>query len=83
MEDMNIAEMATEQAVETTAAADVTKGDMVKAGLATGATMLVGYGLGKLIELGLKKLKTAITNRKKANAIEAQPEETVEVEVVD
>lgn len=82
MEEMNIAEVATEQAVETTAAA-TTKSDMVTAGLVTGATMLAGYGLGKLIELGWKKAKTWITNRKKAKAVEAEPAEVVEAEVVE
>lgn len=83
MDEMNIAEMATEQAVDTTAAVETTKGDMVAAGLATGATMLAGYGLGKLIEFGIKKAKTWIANRKKAKAVEAQPAEVVEAEVVE
>lgn len=83
MEDMNMTEMVNEQAVEITAA-ETANGGKVKALLTVGAIAGVGYLAGKIIERGVRKVKTLLSNRKdKAVAVDEQSTETVEAEIVD
>lgn len=83
MEDMNMTEMVTEQAAEA-AAAETTNGNLGATIVTTVGIGLAGYGIGKLIEKGVKWLKTKINNRKaKVKVVEEQPAEVAEVEVVD
>lgn len=83
MEDMNMTEMVTEQAAEV-AAAETTTGNLGATIATTAAIGLAGYGIGKLIEKGVKWVKAKIKDRKaQAKVVEVQPEETTEVEIVD
>lgn len=83
MEDMNMTEMVTEQAAEV-AAAETTTGNLGATIATTVGIGLAGYGIGKLIERGVKWVKSKIAARKaKTEVVEAQPAETIEVEVVD
>lgn len=83
MEDMNMTEMVTEQAAEV-AAAETTNCNLGATIATTAAIGLAGYGIGKLIEKGVKWVKTKIAARKAtAKVVEVQPEEVIEVEVVD
>lgn len=83
MEDMNMTEMVTEQAAEVAAAetANCNLGATIATTVGIG---LAGYGIGKLIEKGIKWAKSKIAARKAtAKVVEVQPEEVLEVEVVD
>lgn len=51
--------------------------------LGTAVTMVVGYVAGKVVELTIKGITHLAEKRKKAKAIAAQPEEAIEVEVVE
>lgn len=83
MEDMNMTEMVTEQAADV-AAAETTNCNLGATIATTVGIGLAGYGIGKLIEKGVKWAKSKIQNRKaKVEAIEAQPVEVIEAEIVD
>jgi hypothetical protein len=75
--------MVTEQAAEV-AAAETTNANLGATIATTVGIGLAGYGIGKLIERGVKWVKSKIAARKaKTEVVEAQPEEVIEVEVVD
>lgn len=83
MEDMNMTEMVTEQAAEV-AAVETTDANLGATIATTVGIGLAGYCIGKLIEKGVKWVKSKIVARKAdTEACEAQPEEVIEVEVVD
>lgn len=79
-ENMNLTEMVDTQVADV-ATAETTKGDAGAALLTVAGIAAAGYGVGKLIEIGVKKAKTWWANRKKAVVVEEQPAETTEVEV--
>ncbi len=82
-ENMNLTEMVDTQVAEA-ATAETTKGDSGAALLTVAGIAAAGYGIGKLIEFGVKKAKSWWHNRKKAAVAEEQPaEETTEVEVTE
>ena len=84
MEDMNMTEMVDTQVADVATPDTTAKGNLVEAAATTVVIAAAGYGIGKLIESGVKKFKTWLTNRKKAKEAAAEvPAETVEVEIVE
>lgn len=81
MENMNMTEMVTEQAAEVAAAETATNGNLGATVLTTVGIGLAGYGIGKLIERGVKWFKKKITERKaQTKTVTVHPEEgTIEI----
>lgn len=83
-ENMNMTEMVNEQTAADTVVTDNANGTNVTEAIVTTTVIAAaGYGIGKLIEIGVKKLKNWWSNRKKAAVEEEAPVETAEVESVE